>query len=365
MSHRELPRRRHDDRRACRYFGLVLLDVDRLELTFDTAAGPVRPVVDVTLGVSRGETLALVGESGSGKSLTALAVLQLLPPRCRLTAGNVRFAGEDLSQWSEKRLRAFRGNRVAMIFQEPMTSLNPLMTVGAQIEETLIVHRSPGSQMARARALGLLRQVGIPAPEQRYREYPHQLSGGMRQRVMIAMALACEPELLLADEPTTALDVTVQAQILALLQDLQRQMGLAMLFITHDLGVVSQIAHRVAVMYSGRIVETAPVSTLFTAPRHPYTQGLLRATPHLIESVLTGSPHTPFPSVASRHLPVIPGDVPEPRARPPGCAFHPRCPLGHTDERCRTQLPLSEQVAAGHWSACWLATGESPRNVTR
>jgi peptide/nickel transport system ATP-binding protein len=268
------------------------------------------PIVDgVSLSVGRGETVCVVGESGCGKSLTALSVLRLLDPPLFATGGRIRFGGVDLLRLAEPELRKVRGKRIAMIFQEPMTALNPVLTVGEQIVEVLTLHEGMSRKTARARAIELLGEVRLPAPARQVDAYPHVLSGGMRQRVMIAMALACGPELLIADEPTTALDVTVQAQILALLAELQERRGMSLLLITHDLGVVAETARRVAVMYAGRIVEEAPVRALFRAPQHPYTRALLRS----------------LPGAAGGKLKSIPGQVPAPAAYPPGCRFHPRC----------------------------------------
>jgi peptide/nickel transport system ATP-binding protein len=327
---------------------LVLLRIENLQTQFDTPGGTLRAVDGVSLSIAPAQTLALVGESGCGKSLTALSIVQLVPPPGRVAAGHVWFHDRDLLALPESDLRAVRGNRIAMIFQEPMTSLNPLLRVGEQIGETLRVHRRASARAARERSVELLHRVGLDAPEQRVRDYPHQLSGGMRQRVMIAMALACEPELLIADEPTTALDVTIQAQILTLLRELQRQSGLAMLFITHDLAVVAQIADAVSVMYAGRIVEHAPANALFAQPRHPYTQALLRCTPPI-------APHT-----TGRRLPVIPGDVPRLAQRPPGCAFHPRCQCRGEDPRCRMHAPALLATADGHACACWVGRRGAP-----
>ena len=275
-------------------------------------------------------------------------MLRLIPPPGRITAGRIELNAQDLLTLPERELRSIRGDRLALIFQEPMSSLDPLLTVGAQIDEVLRVHGRARGAAARRRTVELLRRVGIPAPERRAREYPHQLSGGMRQRVMIAMALACEPALLIADEPTTALDVTIQAQILALLRELQQATGMGVLFITHDLAVVAQVAHVVYVMYAGHIVEHAPAAVLFANPRHPYTRGLLQSTPHL-----------DVPQLRPRGtLPVIPGDVPTPAARPAGCAFHPRCEVGRDDPRCAAQPPPLTRLPAAerdHECACWYA----------
>ena len=290
-----------------------ILSIRGLRTTFHTPDG-VFPAVDgVDLEVHKGETLGIVGESGCGKSVTALSILRLLPePPARIEAGEVRFAGKDLLQLPLDELRAIRGNRVAMIFQEPMTSLNPVLTAGDQIEEVLEVHTRMDRRARRARVIELLELVGLPSPEKRRRDYPHQLSGGMRQRVMIAMALACDPDVLIADEPTTALDVTIQAQILELLGTLKERFQMAVLLITHDLGVVAEWAQRIAVLYAGRVVETGPVEEIFRSPHHPYTRGLLLSMP--------GG------KVARRtSLHVIPGIVPDLIARPSGCCFRERC----------------------------------------
>jgi peptide/nickel transport system ATP-binding protein len=348
----------------------VLLRIENLQTHFDTPAGVLRAVDGVSLAIAPAQTLALVGESGCGKSLTALSILRLVPPPGRIAGGHVWFDDRDLLALPEREMRAMRGNRMAMIFQEPMTSLNPLLRIGPQIDESLRLHRWSSARAARQRTVELLRRVGLPAPEQRRRDYPHQLSGGMRQRVMIAMALACGPELLIADEPTTALDATIQAQILALLHELQRQSGLALLFITHDLAVVAQIADVVCVMYAGRIVEQAPVTELFAQPRHPYTQALLRSTPRakrcqepFVRSTLRAAPRQKVPDtffladtfLHAGRLPVIPGDVPRAGQRPTGCPFHPRCELGRADAQCNSEEPPLRAVGAAHTCACWKA----------
>jgi oligopeptide/dipeptide ABC transporter ATP-binding protein len=319
-----------------------LLEIRDLRVSFHTDAGPVPAVRGVDMGLSEGETLALVGESGCGKSVTALSILRLVAtPPGSYDGGEIRFEGVDLLRVSEERIREVRGNDVAMIFQEPMTSLNPVFSVGDQVAEAIELHQRVGAAEARTRAVEALRRVGIPAPEQRVDEYPHQMSGGMRQRVMIAMALACNPRLLIADEPTTALDVTIQAQILELIAQLQRELGMAVLLITHDLGVVAETAHRVAVMYAGRVVEEAGVGELFDRPRHPYTAGLLRSRPRL--------------DVGAGRLVPIEGTVPDALHVPTGCAFHPRCPLAIP--RCESEIPpLTGR--AGRRFACWVTAAD-------
>jgi peptide/nickel transport system ATP-binding protein len=320
---------------------MPLLRIENLRI--DVVGGDgTRLVNGVSLAVERGRTMALVGESGCGKSITSLAVMGLLPAGVRVAGGRIEFDGVELTQASREQIRRLRGDHMAMIFQEPMTALNPVMRVGDQIAEPLRVHRGLSARTARRRVLELLRRVGIPAPERRIDSYPHEMSGGMRQRVMIAIAIACEPVLLIADEPTTALDVTMQAQILELLRELQRQSGMAILFITHDLAVVAEFADQASVMYAGRIVESGPVRELLDSPRHPYTQALLRSMPVL--SAVSG--------VTRGRLPVIPGEVPRPHSRPSGCAFHPRCELGHSDTKCAGETP--ELLAVGERAcACW------------
>ena len=316
----------------------MILEVDALRTHFFTRDGVVRAVDGVSYGLARGETLGVVGESGCGKSVAALSILRLVAPPGRIVGGAVRFEGENLLERSEAGMRALRGNRISMVFQEPMTSLNPVLTIGRQIAETLVLHQGLAGPAAAGRAVELLRLVRIPEPESRVRQYPHQLSGGMRQRVMIAMALACDPQVLIADEPTTALDVTIQAQILELLRELKEKLGTAILLITHDLGVVAETAQRVVVLYAGRKVEEAPVEALFAAPLHPYTLGLMQAIPSL-----EGGPR--------RRLAEIPGMVPALRGEMRGCSFAPRC--ARASARCLAEAPAIEDAGGGHLVACW------------
>ena len=327
----------------------TLLQVDNLRVEFDTRDGVARVIDDLSFSLDKGETLGIVGESGCGKSMTALAVMGLVPsPPGRVAGGSIRLAGEDLLKASEPRLRQVRGNDIAMIFQEPMTSLNPVFSVGQQIAETVRVHQAVSQGDAMARALEMLRAVQIPAPERRLKEYPHQLSGGMRQRVMIAMALACNPKILIADEPTTALDVTVQAQIFDLLREIQDATGTAIILITHDMGAVAEMTERVLVMYAGRKVEQGAVGNILDNPGHPYTQGLIRCVPHL----------EPDPSPERPPLLEIPGVVPALTELGRGCPFAPRCP--HTFGRCREAMPpafVADDVLE-HRAACWLLAEE-------
>ncbi len=317
-----------------------LLSVHDLCTYFFTDDGVVKAVDKVSYEVDQGKTLCLVGESGCGKSVSALSIMRLIPaPPGRIAEGRIVFNGRDLLALSEAEMRSIRGNDIAMIFQEPMTSLNPVFTVGDQIMEAVMLHQKVKTAEARARTIEMLRKVQIPDPEQRIHEYPHQMSGGMRQRVMIAMALSCNPKLLIADEPTTALDVTIQAQILDLLRQLQQDLKMALLLITHDLGVVAEMADHVAVMYAGKIVEHAEVKELFEHPLHPYTQGLFRSLPRL--------------GVKKRRLETIPGVVPNPLNLPPGCKFWPRCP--NADEQSRREEPPLRELRPGHWAACWNA----------
>jgi len=313
-----------------------LLELRQLSVSFATDDGTVRAVDGIDLALQRGRTLGLVGESGCGKSVTSLAVMGLLPPENSQVSGEVHFEGRDLLKIPPRDLRDLRGARLAMIFQEPMTSLNPSFTIGNQIVETITRHQGLDSAAARARAIEMLRLVRIPSPDRRFDDYPHKLSGGMRQRAMIAMALACGPQLLIADEPTTALDVTIQAQILDLMRGLRRDTGTAIILITHDLGVVAEMADDVAVMYAGQIVERAPVATLFARPEHPYTVGLLGSIPRLDEK--------------RERLPSIDGRVPDMTQPPAGCRFAARCPF--VEPACRAEVPALVEVAPGHLSRC-------------
>ena len=317
-----------------------LLQIEDLSTFFHTEENIVKAVRNVNLTIHKGETLALVGESGCGKSVTALSIMRLIStPPGRFESGRILFKGQDLLQASEAEIQNIRGNEISMIFQEPMTSLNPIFTIGDQIMETIRLHQDKTESQARELALQVLRQVAIPSPEIRIDQYPHELSGGMKQRVMIAMAIICRPALLIADEPTTALDVTIQAQILDLLDQLRKETQMAILLITHNLGIVAQYADRVAVMYSGKVVESAPVEELFFSPAHPYTCGLLNSVPK-------DSPST--------KLETIPGSVPHPAYLPEGCAFHPRC--AEKLDKCLKMIPPLESLDSGnpHQTACWL-----------
>jgi len=317
-----------------------LLNIRNLQTFFFTPAGLVKAINGIDLQIEAGETLALVGESGCGKSLTALSLLRLVPEPGRIVGGEISFAGQDLLHMPLPEMRRVRGNRIGMIFQEPMTSLNPVLKVGDQVAEVLRLHRGDDRERAAAGAVEMLGRVGIPAPAERARDYPHQLSGGLRQRVMIAMALACDPQLLIADEPTTALDVTIQAQIMELLAKAKAERGMATLLITHDLGIVAQFAERVAIMYAGLIMESAPVGKLFAAPRHPYTSGLLGCVPKLGEK--------------RRRLTPIEGTVPTPGRLPEGCPFLERCPAAFAP--CHGELPPLVEVNPGHRVRCWQET---------
>jgi len=318
----------------------ALLEVRGLRTHFASERGEVRAVDGVDFRLERGRTLGIVGESGCGKSVTALSIMGLVPqPPGRIAAGEVRFEGEDLLQAPVQRLRDLRGDQLSMIFQEPMTSLNPAFQVGEQIAEVLLHHRNLTRDEAHEKAVEMLRKVRIPSPEARAKEYPHQLSGGMRQRVMIAMALACNPKLLIADEPTTALDVTIQAQILELMRALREELGTAIILITHDLGVIAELADDVIVMYAGQVVERCAVPRLFAEPQHPYTVGLLGSIPRL--------------DLEQERLAAIEGFVPDAAAMPEGCRFHPRCPF--SVEKCRREAPALREIVPGHFAACWLA----------
>jgi peptide/nickel transport system ATP-binding protein len=317
-----------------------LLEVRDLRTRFASERGEVHAVDGVDLSLERGRTLGIVGESGCGKSVTALSIMGLVPqPPGRIAGGEVLFEGEDLLQAPARRMRDLRGDKLSMIFQEPMTSLNPAFPAGDQVAEALLRHRKISPKEARDQAVEMLRKVRIPSPERRARDYPHQLSGGMRQRVMIAMALACDPRLLIADEPTTALDVTIQAQILELMRLLRAELGTAIILITHDLGVIAELADDVIVMYAGKVVERCAAERLFAEPQHPYTIGLLGSIPRL--------------HLAQARLSAIEGVVPDPVAFPQGCRFHPRCPFAV--DKCRAEVPPLIKVSENHEAACWRA----------
>ena len=319
---------------------LPLLRIENLNVQFHTAEGVHKAVRDVSISLYPGETLGIVGESGSGKSVTSLAVMRLIPsPPGKITTGRIMFGNRDLLRLTDNEICSIRGNEISMIFQEPMTSLNPIHTCGAQITEPLLLHKNYTKKDALKRALELMTMVGIPIPAQRLKEYPHQLSGGMRQRVMIAMALACRPKLLIADEPTTALDVTIQAQILQLLKNLREEINSAIIMITHDLGVISEICQRVVVMYAGQVVEISPLSKLYAQPYHPYSEGLLLSIP-VIRKV-------------KKRLFSIEGTVPNPFDLPVGCSFAPRC--GYAEEYCRTHPPALMALPDGRAVRCWRA----------
>lgn len=314
-----------------------LLEVRSLSIHFFTEEGIIRAVEKVSLEIFPGEILGLVGESGCGKSVTGLSLLRLIPaPPGRIMSGEILFNGKNLLNLNEKEMEKVRGNEISMIFQEPMTSLNPVFTIGDQIMEAIMLHQGLDKREARKRAIEMLDRVKIPSPEKKIDSYPHQLSGGMRQRAMIAMALSCQPKLLIADEPTTALDVTIQAQVLQLLKEIQREMGMAVMLITHDLGVMAEIADRVAVMYAGRIFEYGPIEAIFNHMRNPYTRGLLNSIPQLTEK--------------KERLNAIPGQVPDPMDLPSGCKFHPRCNLMVED--CKKEEPPLLQVNGNHFSRC-------------
>ena len=322
--------------------GDVLLDIRNLRTHFFTDDGVVKAVDGVSFPIYKGKTLGVVGESGCGKSVTALSTMRLVAPPGRIVEGEILFEGTDLTKLPEDQMRSIRGHKISMIFQEPMTSLNPVFTIGYQIMEAVQLHLGKNKAEARAHTIQMLEKVRIPAASTRVDEYPHQMSGGMRQRVMIAMALACNPKLLIADEPTTALDVTIQAQILDLMRDLQKEFGMSIMIITHDLGVVAELADYVAVMYASKVAEFAPVHELFKNPLHPYTLGLFRSRPSLATK-------------RTEKLNVIAGTVPNPLRFPTGCKFHPRCPLAI--ERCKTVEPQLRELRPGHWVACDVVDG--------
>jgi oligopeptide/dipeptide ABC transporter ATP-binding protein len=318
----------------------TLLEVRGLTTVFDTDAGELRAVDGVDISLERGRTLGIVGESGCGKSVTALSIMGLVPrPPGRIVSGEVRFEGDDLLKLPPARLRELRGAQLSMIFQEPMSSLNPAFTVGEQVAEALLRHGRASRKEAKHNAIEMLRRVRIPSPERRAHDYPHRLSGGMRQRVMIAMALACNPRLLIADEPTTALDVTIQAQILELMRALRSELGTAIMLITHDLGVIAELADEVIVMYAGQVVERCTAAALFAEPQHPYTIGLLGSIPRL--------------DLEQQRLSAIEGTVPDAAAMPAGCRFHARCPFAV--ERCLKETPPLAEIKAKHFAACWRA----------
>ena len=322
----------------------TLLEVRDLRTYFNTEDGLVKAVNGVSFSIHSGETFAIVGESGCGKSVTAFSVMGIVPnPPGKVVGGTIKFEGVNLLNHTEKQMRQIRGGQISMVFQEPMSSLNPVFTCGNQIVEAISLHQKVHGYQAEQLAIDMLTKVGIPAPEQRFREYPHQMSGGMKQRVMIAMALSCNPKLLIADEPTTALDVTIQAQILDLMKDIQKESDLAILLITHDLAVVAETAHRVGVMYASKMVETTDVNKLFAEPLHPYTQGLFRSLPRL--------------GTRTDRLETIAGSVPNPLYFPSGCKFHPRCRVGSELTKCQTEEPSLREVRSGHWCACWECPG--------
>ncbi len=321
-----------------------VLEVRNLQTSFSTDKGEVRAVDGVSFDVPKGKTIGIVGESGSGKSITSLSILRLLAENGKIKGGEIRYKGEDLTKVSEKRMRELRGNEISMIFQEPMTSLNPVYTVGQQISEALISHQGMNKKQAMVRSVELLKLVGIPSPEKRVKAYPFELSGGMRQRVMIAMSLACDPEILIADEPTTALDVTIQAQILELIKELQDRLGMSVIFITHDLGVVAETCDYVAVMYAGQVVEYSDIRTLFKQPKHPYSIGLLNSLPR----------H----DIDQEKLVPIKGNVPSPHEMPTGCRFAPRCPAA--TDLCRSKMPELMTDDSGNQIRCWIYSDEWP-----
>ncbi|MFC7061962.1 ABC transporter ATP-binding protein [Halobacillus seohaensis] len=319
-----------------------LLEVKDLVTSFRTAGEKLSAVRGVSFSVSQGETLCIVGESGCGKSITTLSVMGLLPKNGEITNGSILFNGDDLTDKKEEEMRKIRGNDISMIFQEPMTALNPVFTVGYQLMEPLKLHTSLSKVEVKRKAIDLLNQVGIPDPEKCLKKYPHELSGGMRQRVMIAMSLACNPSLLIADEPTTALDVTIQAQILELIDELKHELGMGVVMVTHDMGVVAEVADRVMVMYAGKVVETGTVEEIFKAPKHPYTRGLLASVPNVDD--------------AEHTLEAIPGSLPNLNEKISGCRFHPRCP--HAMDQCLEKDPPNFKLSKSHNSKCWLHEDE-------
>ncbi|MFP4551367.1 MAG: ABC transporter ATP-binding protein [Spirochaetales bacterium] len=325
-----------------------LLEIRNLKTSFATQEGRVQAVDDVSLTIKPGEVVGLVGESGCGKTVTSLSILQLLAsPPASIDGGEILFEGVDLLKLSGEEIRKIRGNDIAMIFQEPMTSLNPVFSIGNQLIESIELHQNLGGQAARARAIEMLKLVGIPRADEVIDEYPHRFSGGMRQRAMIAMALSCNPKLLIADEPTTALDVTIQAQILKLMQDLREKIQTAVLFITHDLSVIAEMADRVIVMYAGKVVEEADVFSLFHEPQHPYTRGLIKSRPSIEDE--------------QERLLFIPGNVPNPLEMPGGCPFHPRCE--HAMSICRDEMPPHRRLRDGHGVSCWLHESVPPQEA--
>lgn len=330
----------------------ILLSVNDLSTHFSTEEGLVKAVQEVSFNIEKSETFALVGESGCGKSMTALSIMRLVPgPQGKIVSGEITLENQNLLALSERRMRQIRGGKISMIFQEPQTSLNPVFTVGSQIVETIKLHQKKNKKQAWDEAVEILHKVGINEPERRAGEYPFQMSGGMQQRVMIAMAVSCKPDLLIADEPTTALDVTIQAQILDLLDSLQEQYGMSILLITHDLGIVYDRAKHVAVMYASRLAEVSDSQNLFDEPLHPYTKGLLKSLPHL--------------DCPDKRLWTISGNVPNPTNFPTGCKFHPRCYIGKNDKKCQTVEPHLKEVQPGRCVACWYAKGYKETNVNK
>ncbi|PSL34313.1 oligopeptide transport system ATP-binding protein [Planomicrobium soli] len=326
--------------------GEALLEVKNLVTSFRTAEGSLQAVKDVSFHVDKGETLCIVGESGCGKSITSLSIMRLLASNGVIESGEILLNNEPLQKLTNEQMRKLRGNKMSMIFQEPMTALNPVLTIGYQLREPLLLHHQVSKTEASQQSIELLRQVGIPNPEKRLNQYPHELSGGMRQRVMIAMALACHPSLLIADEPTTALDVTIQAQILDLINDLKEKLNMGVLMITHDMGVVAEVANRVMVMYAGKKIEEGPVEEIFNNPQHPYTIGLLNSVPNVDDPDFELEP--------------IPGNMPGLNEHIPGCRFHPRCKFAM--EKCKIQEPPQFTVSRGHSASCWLAEEEAKKN---